>query len=351
MMITNQQKPAARALTDFVCDDMSNWYVRLSRKRFWKGELNDDKKAAYNTLHTCLVTVCQLAAPIAPFYTEELYTNLNITPNPLKGALSVHLSSFPVSNSKLIDKDLEEKMELAQKITSLVHSIRKNNNLRVRLPLKKVMIPILNSKTKEQVSSIADLIMTEVNVKGIEYIEDTSGIVKKKVKPNFQTLGKTYGKFLKDISAKIAELSQEEISAIEKGKTWEFAASDSSPISITKDDLLISTEDIPGWAVASEGEITVALDITITEDLKKEGIARDFVNRVQNIRKDSGFEVSDKIRIYVEKKDELINSALLSNKEYICTETQATLLSIEDVLNGGQAVDMDEFELNVKVEK
>ncbi|MFN0050433.1 MAG: isoleucine--tRNA ligase [Cytophagales bacterium] len=342
---------ATRAITDFVCDDLSNWYVRLNRKRFWKGELNDDKKAAYDTLYTCLVSVCQLAAPVAPFYTEEMFRNLQLSESSkLSESLSVHLSSFPIVNNTLINKDLEEKMELAQKITSLVHSIRKNHNLRVRLPLQKVLVPILNSKTKAQIADVADLIMTEVNVKAVEYLEDTTGILKKKAKPNFQTLGKTYGKFLKDISARISELTTEELNAIEKGNPLEFSVNDTF-ISLTANDLLIATEDIEGWAVASEGGITVALDIHMTEELQKEGIARDFVNRVQNFRKDNGFDVTDKIKITVEKKDELINSALLANKEYICVETQATILNLEDIISGGSVLDMDQFELNVKIEK
>lgn len=344
---------AARALTDFVCDDLSNWYVRLNRKRFWLAKLNDDKKAAYTTLYTCLETVVKLAAPIAPFYSEEIFRNLTVENAPLttgQGVGSIHLAAFPTANESLINKDLEEKMALAQQITTLVHSIRKNNSLRVRLPLQKVMIPVLNPKIKEQILAVQDLIKTEVNIKQIEFIEDTTGVVTKKVKPNFQTLGKTYGKFLKDIGARIAELHQHDIADIEKGNPLEFSVGDTL-ITLTKDDLLITTEDIPGWKVASEGEITVALDVNVTEELKKEGIARDFVNRVQNYRKDNGFEVTDKIKIVVEKKDELINSALIANKEYICTETQAVEFDLIEALSNASTFDMDEFELNVKIEK
>lgn len=367
---------AARALTDFVCDDLSNWYVRLNRKRFWLAKLNDNKKAAYTTLYTCLETVVKLAAPIAPFYSEEIYKSLSQTlsegeglvgvneyknmdgvalgvpPSGVRGlgGASVHLQNFPTANDSLINKDLEQKMALAQQITTLVHSIRKNNSLRVRLPLQKVMIPVLNPKIKEQILAVQDLIKTEVNIKQIEFIEDTTGVVTKKVKPNFQTLGKTYGKFLKDIGARIAELHQHDIADIEKGNPLEFSVGDTL-ITLTKDDLLITTEDIPGWKVASEGEITVALDVNVTEDLKKEGIARDFVNRVQNYRKDNGFEVTDKIKIVVEKKDELINSALIANKEYICTETQAVQFDLTEALSNASTFDMDEFELNVKIEK
>lgn len=349
---------AARALTDFVCDDLSNWYVRLNRKRFWLAKLNDDKKAAYTTLYFCLQNVVKLAAPIAPFYCEELYQNLcPLTP---EGGLlatgrggaknSVHLTQFPISDKSLINKDLEQKMALAQTVTTLVHSIRKNNNLRVRLPLNKIMIPVLQPNIKSQIQAVADLIKSEVNIKNIEFIEDTTGVVTKKVKPNFQTLGKTYGKFLKEIGANIAALHQNEIANIEKGNPLEFTVGDTL-ISISKNDLLISTEDIPGWKVASESEITVALDVTVTEELKKEGIARDFVNRVQNYRKDNGFEVTDKIKILVENKDALIDSALKTNKEYICSETQAVEFEFKTSLTNPSLFEMEDFEMNVEIKR
>jgi isoleucyl-tRNA synthetase len=332
---------AARAISDFVCDDLSNWYVRLNRKRFWLTKLNDDKKAAYSTLYTCLETVVRLAAPIAPFYSEEIYRNLTSKD-------SVHLAQFPAINNSLINQDLEERMALAQKITSLVHSLRKNNNLRVRLPLQKILVPILNPKIKTQIQAVEDLIKTEINIKQIEFIDDTTGVVTKKVKPNFQTLGKQYGKFLKEIGANIAALHQSEIATIERGTPWEFTVGDTL-ISISKNDLLITTEDIPGWKVASEGEITVALDVNLSDDLKKEGIARDFVNRVQNFRKDSGFEVTDKIKIEVAKKDVFIDQALLNFKDYICTETQATEFKLTESISNSAVFEMEDFELNVKI--
>lgn len=344
---------AARLLTDFVCDDLSNWYVRLNRKRFWLAKLNDDKKAAYTTLYICLKTVVQMMSPIAPFYAEELYRNLKVNVPSIpttEETISVHLTDFPISNKSLINIDLEEQMRLAQTITSLVHSIRKNNNLRVRLPLTKIMIPVLHQKTKSQLLAVADLIKTEVNIKNIEFIENTTGIVIKKAKPNFQTLGKNYGKFLKEIGLKIATLSQTEISEIENGNAWQFSILETQ-LTITKDDLLISTEDIPGWKVASEGEITVALDVTITAELKKEGIARDFVNRVQNFRKDAGFEVTDKIIIWVQNKDEIISEALLANKEYICTETQAIAFDFKENLTSPTVFEMEDFEMNVEIKK
>ncbi|TAG54917.1 MAG: DUF559 domain-containing protein [Cytophagales bacterium] len=362
---------AARALTDFVCDDLSNWYVRLNRKRFWLAKLNDDKRAAYTTLHTCLENVVKLAAPIAPFYCEELYRNLqpktsekdlNATATLPFGAeqrgisqgvevqISVHLADFPKPNLAFINQDLEQKMALAQRITTLVHSIRKNNSLRVRLPLQKILIPIENQAIKNQIIAIQDLIKSEVNIKNIEFIENTTGIVTKKVKPNFNTLGKTYGKFLKDIGAKIATLTQDEIIHIEKGNVWEFTVLENK-ISISKDDLLITTEDIPGWKVAFEGDLTVALDINISDDLLKEGIARDFVNRVQNFRKDSGFDVTDKINIEIMPKDTFIDAALNDFKAYICTETQAISFEFNKNLANNSVFEMEDFELNVSIKK
>ncbi|MDX2196164.1 MAG: isoleucine--tRNA ligase [Cytophagales bacterium] len=334
---------AARALTDFVCDDLSNWYVRLNRKRYWLTLLNNDKKAAYQVLSYCIDKVVKLAAPIAPFYADEIYLNLH-------GTGSVHLADFPKYDNSLIDHNLETKMSLAQNITSLVHAIRKTHSLRVRLPLQKLILPTANATFIENVNAVAALIKNEVNVKEIVYMQDTSGIVKKKAKPNFQTLSKEYGRYLKDLGTAIATLTQDDIVAIENGNIYPVILTDIT-IPLSKDSLIITTEDIPGWAVASDGELTVALDTHITEELKKEGIARDFVNRVQNHRKELGFEVTDKIKIYIENKDALIDSALLSNKEYICTETQAIELKIESTISQPSIFDMDDFELKVKIEK
>ncbi len=336
---------AARAMTDFVCNDLSNWYVRLNRKRFWLTKLNDDKIAAYATLSTCIETVAKLSAPIAPFYAEEIYKNITFSSD-----LSVHLADFPVSNPNVIDLALESRMALAQTITSLVHSIRKNNAIRVRLPLNKILIPVSNIDIKNQILAVQDLIKTEVNIKNIDFIEDTTGIVTKKVKPNFQTLGKTYGKFLKDIGTKIAQLNQSQIASIENGTPLEFIVSESKII-ISKEDLLITTEDIPGWKVANEGDLTVALDVHITDELKKEGIARDFVNRVQNYRKDTGFDVVDKIKILVENKDSLIDAALGANMAYICAETQALDFKLITKIAEPTIFEMEDFELLVSISK
>jgi isoleucyl-tRNA synthetase len=341
---------ATRDIQDFVIDDLSNWYVRLNRKRFWKGEYNEDKIAAYQTLYTCLETVAKLSASISPFFMEKLFLDLNEVTKREK-VNSIHLTDFPFANKKAIDVDLEERMSLAQRISSLVHSLRKGHNIKVRQPLTKILIPVLNDKMKNQVKAIEDLIMTEVNIKMIEFLEDNSkSVLVKKVKPNFKKLGKEYGPRLKEVTAEIGKMSQADIQKVEKENSFKIKLADGSIIQLTAEDVEISFEDIPGWIVASEGQVTVALDITITEELKKEGIARDVVNRVQNLRKDMGLEVQDKIRITIQKKDQLIDGALLSNKEYICRETQALSLDLADKVTDGKVVEMDDHELVLKIE-
>jgi isoleucyl-tRNA synthetase len=340
---------AARDIQDFVSDDLSNWYVRLNRKRFWKGEYNEDKKAAYQTLYTCLETVIKLSSPIAPFYMEKMFLDLNEVSKRDK-VNSIHLTDFPIADKKSIDSDLEERMFLAQKISSLVHSLRKGNNIKVRQPLTKILVPVLTEKMKDQITSIKDLIMTEVNIKALEFMDDTSGVLVKKVKANFKKLGKEYGPKLQEVVALINKMSQKDIQQLEKDNALKFTLASGDVIQITLEDVEISFDDIPGWIVASEGTLTVALDVTITDDLKKEGIARDVVNRVQNLRKDMGLEVQDKIRITVQKKDELIDGALMANKEYICSETQALSLILADKVLDGKLVEMDEHELILKIE-
>lgn len=338
---------AARLIEDFLSDDVSNWYVRLNRKRFWKGEYNLDKIAAYQTLYTCLETIAKLSASIAPFFMDRLFLDLNTTSKKEK-VDSVHLTSFPISNEKAIDLDLEERMRLAQRISSLVHSLRKKHSIRVRQPLSKLLIPVLQEKTKKQITAVQDLILTEVNVKQIEYIDDTTGILVKKIKPNFKKLGKEFGPLLKEVTAKIAEMNQQAIVEIEKNNKYEIKLANQTA-TITLEDVEILSEDIPGWLVASENGLTVALDITITEELQKEGIARDFVNRIQNLRKNKGLEVQDKISITVQKLNELVNTALQAHKEYICLETQALKLDLVDQLSNAAEVDMDEFKLLVNI--
>jgi isoleucyl-tRNA synthetase len=367
----NEYEPtkAARAIQDFVNDHLSNWYVRLNRKRFWQPSfakasdgkplegsdmnslLSEDKKAAYETLYECLMVTAQLMAPIAPFFSEWLYKNLsdNIRSRakqfntPLQFE-SIHhtLMIKPQANRK--DLELEASMDYAQRICSLVHSIRKNSKVKVRTPLQKVLLPVLDEKFAQRVKSVEAIIKAEVNVKEIQYIDDTSGLLVKKVKPNFAKLGKQYGPKMKEVSAVINSFTKEEIQTIEKSGTLNKSGFD-----LVLDDVLISSEDIPGWAVASENGLTVALDITLTDELKREGIARDFVNRVQNLRKDMGLAVLDKIVIEVEKNGEAVSSALTEHKEYIRTETQALTLELKEQVVNATEVEMDEFMLKLKI--
>jgi isoleucyl-tRNA synthetase len=341
---------AARAIQDFVNDHLSNWYVRLNRKRFWKGEMSADKKAAYETLYECLLVTAQLMSPIAPFYSEWLYRNLteNIREaarknnTPLRHE-SVHLTDLVKPESNRINEHLEKSMAYAQQICSLVHSIRKNSKIKVRTPLQKILLPVLDNAFADRIRSVEEIILAEVNVKGIDYIDDTSGLLVKKVKPNFAKLGKQYGPKLKEVSAVINTLTKEEINTLEKQNALAKGGFD-----LVLEDVLISSEDIPGWAVASEAGVTVALDITITEALKKEGIARDFVNRVQNLRKDMGLEVLDKINIEVQHDSEVVNTSLQEFSAYIRTETQALSLVMKPSVDGVD-VEMDESVLKVKI--
>ena len=339
---------ATRAIMDFTTDDLSNWYVRLNRKRFWRGEYNRDKQAAYQTLYTCLATIAKLSSPVAPFYMENLYRDLNGVTGK-DAAESVHLGNFPVAEEGKIDALLESKMQKAQTVSSLVHSLRKKDTIKVRQPLSRILIPVLNQETKEQIQAVEDLILSEVNIKAIEYIDDTSGVLVKKVKPNFPKLGKQYGPKMKEISQAVAKWGQQEIAEIEqKGqKTIDMSE---GQIILTREDVDITSEDIPGWSVASENGLTVALDVTITDELRQEGIARDLVNRIQNMRKDMGMEVQDKIKIQVEKGDELVNAAIEANRDYICTETQALALELKESLPDATELDMDELKLKVKIE-
>ncbi|WP_422361335.1 isoleucine--tRNA ligase [Reichenbachiella sp.] len=345
----NEYEPtkAARMIQDFVIDDMSNWYVRLNRKRFWKGEYNDDKMAAYQSLYTCLKTIAKLAAPIAPFYMDRLYNDLNAVSGH-ESHDSVHLSNYPEANPDLIDKSLEIRMEMAQKISSLVHSLRKKEKLKVRQPLSRIMIPVLNKDTATHVKAVEELILNEVNVKAIEFLDDTSGILVKSIKPNFRKLGKEHGPRMKEISQKIGAFTKDDITNLEANNSFELDLGDQK-INLTLEDVEISSQDIPGWLVASENGLTVALDIQLSDELKQEGVARDLVNRIQNLRKDSGLEVQDKIAVQLQGSDELLKASVDSFKDYICQETQANELNLVSELEGGQALEMDEFEVAVKL--
>lgn len=341
---------AARVMQDFVNDDLSNWYVRLNRKRFWKGEYNTDKIAAYQTLYTCLETLAKLISPIAPFYAERLFQDLNAVTK-RETVTSVHLSDYPVLDKTAIDADLEARMALAQNISSLIHSLRKKHSLKVRQPLLRVLIPVLNEKFKADVQAVEELILSEVNIKAIEYIDDTSGVVVKKIKPNFKKLGKTFGAQMQEVAGLVKDFDQDKIREIEQKGQISLQLSD-KVVSLTLEDVEITSEDIPGWIVASENGVTVALDITLTDELKQEGIARDVVNRVQNLRKDMGLDVQAKIRITVQDNaDALVIAALQSNQVYICTETQAVELVISAAVPNATAVDMDDFTLQMLVQE
>ena len=345
---TYEPTRATRLIQDFTVDDLSNWYVRLNRKRFWQGEYDRNKQAAYQTLYTCLVTIAKLASPVAPFYTDRLYQNLNKV-SQQEDRASVHLTDFPKVDESAIDTDLETKMQLAQSTSSLVHSLRKQHTLKVRQPLSRILIPVLNDEFKQQIEAVEDLILSEVNVKGIEYIDDTSGILVKKIKPNFRRLGKQYGPRMKDISAALAQWGQEEINQLEREQRYELALN-GEHIPLTVEDVEITSEDIPGWSVAREGTLTVALDINVTDELKKEGVARDLVNRIQNLRKDQGLDVQDKIRVRVEQGNPMVDEAIRAHKAYICQETQALeLLLTDDTLSNATALEMDEATVKINL--
>ena len=335
---------AGRAIAEFVDAHLSNWFVRLSRRRFWKSEDNQDKLSAYQTLYTCLETVARLSSPIAPFFSEQIYRDLNNVTGRNK-AESVHLTDFPVADKSFIDKALEERMEAAQLISSLVLSLRKKANIRVRQPLSKIMIPVANEEMKTQIEKVSHLIMSEVNIKEIEFLSPDNNILVKNVKPNFKTLGKKYGKQMKQIQAYFTNMGQDEIHAFEKNNGT-YLNIDGVDVELTLEDALISTQDIPGWAVTSQDDLTVALDMTITDELMQEGLAREIVNRVQNLRKTGGFEVTDRIELIIEK-NEKTDAAVEQFNDYICNETLATITKV-DTLEGVEAEELVEG-INVKL--
>ncbi len=321
---------AGRAISEFVSENLSNWFVRLSRKRYWGGEFNQDKISAYQTLYTCLNTIAKLMAPIAPFYADLLYTDLNkITQR--EPDQSVHLADFPGYDESLINSDLEQKMDLAQKASSMILALRRKEKLKVRQPLAKIMVPVLSKDFQEQFDAVKNIILSEVNVKEVEYLTDAAGIISKKIKANFKTLGPKYGKLMKQISGEIAGFTQENISRLEKSGGYDLNIG-GELVSLSLEDVEIQTEDIPGWTVASEGGLTIALDINLTEELKQEGIAREFINKIQNIRKDSDFEVTDRIILKIQKHD-FYNLAVENFKDYICNQTLASELLLVDQLD------------------
>ncbi len=341
---------AGRAIQDFVTENLSNWYVRLNRKRFWGGDYDNDKIAAYQTLYSCLETVSRLAAPIAPFYMDQLFRDLNMTTGKAPED-SVHLAPFPVYDEALINSDLEERMSIAQAISSMILGLRRKVSIKVRQPLAKIIVPLTEKDFREKFEAVKDLILAEVNVKDVEYIDDTSSILVKKVKPDFRTLGPRYGKMMKDISKAIASMTRQDIASLETTGSHTLLIGGKKVI-LTRDDVEIISEDIPGWQVANEGKLTVALDVTVTDELRYEGIAREFVNRIQNIRKESGFDVTDKITVLVENH-ELISKAVNRHADYIGSQTLATKVAVvSDFANGNvREVEIDDMIIRISVIK
>jgi len=341
---------AGRAIQDFVTDNLSNWYVRLNRKRYWGVEYDKDKLAAYQTLYICLETVSQLAAPIAPFYMDRLFCDLNNTTGRHKEN-SVHLVLFPEYEEPLIDKALEERMDIAQKVSSMILGLRRKVSIKVRQPLARIMVPVPDKYFKEKFEAVKDLVLAEVNVKEVEYIDDTASILVKKIKPNFKTLGPRYGKLMKDISNAISAFTPLEIVSFENTGNHPVTIN-GQKIVLTTEDVEIISEDIPGWQVANDGKLTVALDITVSDDLRYEGIAREFVNRIQNIRKETGFDVTDKITVLIED-NEFVREAVKRHAGYIRSQTLATAVSLTNTFTGNNVreVDIDEVVVKVSVTK
>ncbi|WP_435654639.1 isoleucine--tRNA ligase [Cellulophaga baltica] len=339
---------ATRAISEYVQENLSNWYVRLCRRRFWKGDYQKDKISAYQTLYTCLITVAKLSAPVSPFFMDRLYKDLTNTTH-TENFESVHLADFPVYDENIVNKELESKMAKAQTISSLVLSIRQKEKIKVRQPLQKIMIPVLDEKQKNEILAVSDLIKSEVNVKEIELLDDASGILVKQIKPNFKVLGPKFGKDMKLVASEVAKFSQEDIQKIEQQGEISIEINNKSSI-LQLQDVEISSQDIEGWLVATSGPLTVALDVTINEELRKEGIARELVNRIQNLRKDSGFEVTDRINIKI-LKNSLVEDAVASNLDYIKTETLTAELNFEEELENGTEIAFDEVNTKLFIQK
>ena len=339
---------AGRLITDFVNDNLSNWYVRLNRKRFWGSSMSADKLSAYQTLYTCLETVAKLMAPIAPFYADRLCMDL-ISVTGRDNVVSVHLANFPVADESLINTELEARMQMAQDVTSMVLALRRKVNIKVRQPLQCIMIPVVDEDQKRHIEAVKDLIMSEVNVKEVRFVEGASGVLVKKVKCDFKKLGPKFGKQMKAVAAAVSEMSQEAIAELEKNGKYTFQL-DGGEAVVEATDVEIFSEDIPGWLVANEGKLTVALEVTVTEELKREGIARELVNRIQNIRKSSGFEITDKINIVLSKNPDT-DGAVNEYNTYICNQVLANSLTLADEVADGTELNFDDFSLYVKVTK
>lgn len=339
---------AGRKIQDFVGDNLSNWYVRLNRKRFWGGEMDSDKLSAYQTLYTCLEAIAIISAPIAPFFMDRLYTDLNKVSQLHKDS-SVHLLLMPMPDNNVIDKKLEERMELAQRASSMILALRRKVSIKVRQPLAKILIPVLDKKIQKQFELIKNLVLSEVNVKEVEFIHDTTGLITKKIKPNFKTLGKKYGSQMKEISNTFLSFTQEQIFNIEASEKYTIHLM-SGDVVINHEDVEITSEDMPGWLVAVDGKLTLALDITVSDALRKEGVARELVNRIQNLRKDCKFEVTDKIRIFLQPLQEIVD-ALKDYSDYICNQTLALEIVLQDNIPQATSIEWDEGTIDIKVEK
>lgn len=345
---TYEPTRAGRAISDFVNDNLSNWYVRLNRRRFWGGGMTTDKLSAYQTLYTCLETVAKLMAPIAPFYADQLFCDL-ISATGREKVASVHLSEFPVCNEALIDKNLEERMQMAQDVSSMVLALRRKVNIKVRQPLQTIMVPVVDAHQQESLEAVKTLILNEVNVKELKFVDNAAGILVKKIKPDFKKLGPRYGKIMKTLAAAIQTMSQDEINAFEKAGTFTLTVEGQEAV-IERTDVEIISEDIPGWLVANEGRLTVALDITVTESLRKEGLARELVNRIQNLRKSSGYDITDKISVTV-LSNEVMDEAIKDFNSYIANQVLAVSVEITDVISDATELDFEEFKLSVRIEK
>lgn len=339
---------ATRKIQQFVSDHLSNWYVRLSRRRFWKGEMSADKLAAYQTLEECLVTVAKLMAPVAPFFAEFLYRNIS-SANDSHTHQSIHLCDFPAVNREVINEELERKMDYAQRITSLVFSLRKKEKIRVRQPLNRILLPVVDGKFKQEVEAVSELIKAEVNVKKIEYVTDASGLIKKKAKPNFKTLGRRLGKDMKAANQLISSWKPNEIAELEKTGNVTVELNGNN-YDLSREDVLITSEDIPGWQVAQDGDITVALDTTLTEELKKEGLARELVNRIQNLRKDSDFNVTDRINVYIEN-NEILTDAMNDFSDYVKNEVLADRIKFTESVDGEEQEIAEAGKTRIRVER
>ena len=339
---------AGRAISDFVNDNLSNWYVRLNRRRFWGGGMTTDKLSAYQTLYTCLETVAKLMAPIAPFYADQLFCDL-IAATGREKVESVHLSQFPLCDESLIDKNLEERMQMAQDVSSMVLALRRKVNIKVRQPLHTIMIPVLDAHQQESIEAVKVLILNEVNVKDLKFVDNAAGILVKKIKPDFKKLGPRYGKIMKALAAAIQAMTQDEINAFEKAGSFTLTVEGQEAV-IERSDVEIISEDIPGWLVANDGRLTVALDITVTEDLRKEGLARELVNRLQNLRKSSGYDITDKISVTILSND-AIDEAVKDFHSYIANQVLAVSVEITDVISDATELDFDDFKLSVRIEK